>query len=308
MPHEIDQALPKGTILKQRYVITRTVALSDVSIVYLGRDEVTRERIAVKEFYPGALVLRDLDSCTVAVRRPSDRIKYRDWLADFFREGRLLRLLRHPNIVPYRDHFSENGTGYLVTAYCRGRTLKKLMALAKWRESPEFMERLMPELLETIQFIHQKGYIHGDLKPGNVIIGRDGRPVLIDFGSAHFYRTAAEHRIMTTPGFSALELHSKTSVLGPWTDIYSLAAILYSYFAGEAPLDVSQRLIEDGLVPVRSRCPEMSRWLSAAVMRGLAVEPARRLRRLALLQAAVELERRHQKRKRSLAAASPKKE
>lgn len=112
-----------------------------------------------------------------------------------------------------------------------------------------FLKKYYFPIIEAVKAIHKKNYIHRDLKPNNIIIHRD-KPVLIDFGSAINYKNAARKKILLTPGFSPIEFYSEKTKQGPYSDIYSLAAILYYYITNEIPAEANERIIEDTLVPV----------------------------------------------------------
>lgn len=117
----------------------------------------------------------------------------------------------------------------------RGQTLDRCVATAR-PLSPVALESLLWPLLDGLQEIHSAGFLHRDIKPGNIIIGVDGGPKLIDFGAA---RLASPGRSSTmtaifTPGFAAPEQFTATKQ-APWTDIYGLAATMHLAITGKLP-------------------------------------------------------------------------
>ncbi|WP_179223540.1 serine/threonine protein kinase [Paenibacillus tyrfis] len=285
-----DVCLQRHTLLKGgTYRIEDRLASSELSIVYIGSPAEGEERLAIKEFYPGSLALRDMDGKTVLCRRPSSRRKF-DRLNDAFRrEALILSRLRHRHIVEYIDHFEENGTSYLVTRYCSGKPLVDFIREEKPSAAHLIRNVLLP-FLDTVDFVHRQGFIHRDLKPLNMMISEEDRPVLLDFGSAVSLAEPDVRPIFTTAGFSPLELYSEKARQGKKADLYSAAAVLYYSFTGLVPADVSERLIEDRMESARSASQEIGLLLSGMIRWGLAVQPRRRCPSLKLLKAALRLE------------------
>lgn len=284
-----DICLKKNTLLKNTYRIKNVISCSELSIVYTGRHAESGDIQIIKEYFPKALVLRDLDDKTVLCRLPSSKGKYYELMESFFNEATIIKELCHKNIVRYIDHFEENGTGYIVMEYYPGKTLDRYIEEKEVSMTAFFNKTLLP-LMDALDFIHKKGIIHRDIKPENILISTDGQPILIDFGSAIYYKNDPKHKIFTTPGFSPLEFYSEKSKLGRYSDIYSLAATLYYYLSGRAPLDVSERLIEDRIKNVRHYNRDVTPLLSSVIMWGLSVNYKKRCYSLKLFKIAFYLE------------------
>ncbi|GFN32130.1 serine/threonine protein kinase [Paenibacillus xylaniclasticus] len=270
-----ENCLSKGFLLRSRYKIYYPIACGELSIVYIGRDRLKKETVVIKEYFPRALAHRDLDKSTVLCSRPRLKPSFAEWRSGLVQEAHILRGLNHPQVVRHRDDFEENGTFYLVTDYCRGIPLSQyVQKLQQQGSDPLTMlwQQTLPALLDALQYVHDQEIVHLDLKPSNVLIGRDGMPHLIDFGSAlSFRKLPLSRRIQATPGFSALELHSKSAELGPRSDYYSLSAILYYIVCGIVPPDVADRVIEDPLRPIQSLQPQLSSRLAKTIMSGLSL-------------------------------------
>ncbi len=285
-----DICLKKNTLLKNTYRIKKVISCSELSIVYFGRHVESGDIQIIKEYFPKALVLRDLDDKTVLCRLPSSKEKYYELMEAFFNEATIIKELCHKNIVGYIDHFEENGTGYIVMEYCRGKTLNRYIKEEKTVSMVAFFHKTLFSLMDALDFIHKKGIIHRDIKPENILISKEGQPILLDFGSAVYYKNHTRHKIFTTPGFSPLEFYSEKSKLGIYSDIYSLAATFYYYLTGRVPLDVSERLIEDRIENVRHYNREVTPLLSSVIMWGLSVNYKRRCSSLKLFKIAFYLE------------------
>ncbi|NEW09809.1 serine/threonine protein kinase [Paenibacillus sp. SYP-B3998] len=279
-----------NSLLNDTYKLTGYMASSELSIVYLGCHIESGEVVVIKEYYPQALAMRDMDNRTVIYKMQSSKAKF-DKLRDAFRkEALILQQLRHKNIVGYINDFEQNGTNYLVTSYCKGQTLESsILADNPMAMSDRLKDTLIP-LLEAIEYMHGHGIIHRDLKPGNVIMLEDGSPQLIDFGSALIPDKGSKYPIMTSVGFSPLELYSEKSAQGKISDIFSFAAIIYKVLTGHAPMDVSQRLFQDDIPSVRALNKRVGFVLSSIIMWGLAVKSAQRCPSLRLMKAALYVE------------------
>ncbi|UJF32224.1 serine/threonine protein kinase [Paenibacillus hexagrammi] len=288
---DMERCLAKGRMLKFRYKIHRPISCGELSIVYMGRDIEKSETVIIKEYFPKTMALRDVDGCSVVCSRPRLKPAFDEWQDDFAQEGQILQGLQHKHVVKYRDQFQENGTGYIVTEYCRGVTLSTYKERNFPQEQAKFWGITVPALLEALQYIHDKGIIHRDLKPGNVLVTREGLPCLIDLGSALDYRHASTRRLQTTPGFSPLEFHSKSARLGPWSDYYSLSAILYYAASGMVPPDVADRVIEDPIRDIQLLNSHLSARLGKVIMAGLSLSPKERPSSLRTFITAVRAEK-----------------
>lgn len=268
--------LPNQYLLRDRYRIRHTLSVSDLSIVYIATDMTDNCLCTVKEFFPGKQTLRDLDHQSVVFRYPSLKEKYQRSLETFFNEALIIKELHHPNITRYRDHFPQNNTGYIVTEFCKGKTLEHFILKEQNISIRYFLKTIFMPLLDAVDSLHRKGILHRDLKPSNIILNKKNEPVIIDFGSAVKYRETSHKTIFITPGFSPLEFYATTTKQGRYSDLYSLSATLYYYLCGKPPVEVSQRVIEDPIENVTKYNDLISPFLARAIMKNLSIEPRKR--------------------------------
>src|SRR5438477_6765624 len=250
MPSQANQALPEGTRL-ENYRIVRTLASGGFSIVYLAHDEKDTP-VVIKEYLPSTLALRSEPGAPPKIA-PADLARFRYGMKCFFEEGRALAGLAHPNVVRVLNFFRANETVYLVMRYERGRSLQKHIENRKGLPDETWVRSTFAQLLNGLREVHANKLLHLDIKPANVFLRNDGSPLLIDFGGAR--QTLSAEGVMLpltyTPGFAAPEQYARSGELGPWTDIYSVGATVYSCFAGAAPQAAHERLVKDELVPAR---------------------------------------------------------
>ncbi len=250
MPSQANQALPAGTRL-ENYRIVSTLAAGGFSIVYLAHDEKDTP-VVIKEYLPSTLALRSEPGAAPKIA-PADLARFRYGMKCFFEEGRALAGLSHPNVVRVLNFFRANETVYLVMRYERGRSLQKHIESRKGMLDETWVRATFAQLLNGLREVHTSKLLHLDIKPANVYLRNDGSPLLIDFGAARQTLSAEGVKLPPTytPGFAAPEQYARRAEVGPWTDIYSVGATVYSCFAGAAPQPAHLRLQKDALVPAR---------------------------------------------------------
>jgi len=247
---QANQALPEGTRLES-YRIVRTLASGGFSIVYLAHDA-NDSPVVIKEYLPSTLALRTEAGASPKVA-PTDLARFRYGLKCFFEEGRALATLQHSNVVRVLNFFRANETVYLVMRYERGRSLQKHIENRKGMPDEIWVRSTFAQLLNGLREVHTNKLLHLDIKPANVFLRTDGSPLLIDFGAARQTLSAEGVKLPPTytPGFAAPEQYARKVELGPWTDIYSVGATVYSCLAAAAPQAAHLRLERDELVPAR---------------------------------------------------------
>jgi len=136
-------------------------------------------------------------------------------------------------------------------------------------------------IAEGLERAHRVGVLHRDIKPANILVSPEGRPVLIDFGSARFESGEATSTTVTfhTPPYAPIEQYVKTYEQGPWTDVYALGVVLYECIAGEKPAEVLERMHSDADKPLlEGDWPGFSQTFLAAVDAAMTIRPDERPR------------------------------
>ncbi len=249
MATQPNQALPNGYRLNE-YTIVRKIGGGGFSMVYLATDD-QNSLFAIKEYLPGALVLRTSGSVVVEASSDDNRNIFRHGMKCFFEEGRTLAKINHSNVIRVTNFFRANETVYMVMQYERGRTLQQYIQTHRGNIREGFIRRVFAQMLTGLREVHTHKLLHLDIKPSNIYIRQDGSPVLIDFGAARQTLNQEETRLqpMYTPGFAAPEQYHNRERLGPWTDIYSTGASIYACLAGLPPQAADARLLNDKLTP-----------------------------------------------------------
>ena len=251
--------LERGTLLHKRYRIVEILGQGGMGSVYRAVDENLGVDVAVKE----NLFTTD------------------EYARQFRLEAVILASLRHPNLPRVSDHFAVGDQGqYLIMDFIEGEDLRQRMErMGMITEEDAVM--VGAAMCDALSYLHTRkpSILHRDIKPGNVKITPDGNIYLVDFGLAKLVQgtqaTTTGARAMT-PGYSPPEQYG-TARTDPRTDIYSLGATLYAGLTGMIPEDGLARAMDNAqLTPLRKRNPKISRRLSVAIEKAMAVDPADR--------------------------------
>jgi ankyrin repeat protein len=226
-----------GEIIAQRYRITDTLGQGGVGITYAAQDLKSGQQVALK-----ALSVRQMG----------------DWkvLELFEREARILEQLNHPAIPRYLDYFEvdtpEDRAFYIAQELAEGKSLADLVAIG-WRTNEDGVRRIATQILEILVYLHtlKPPVVHRDIKPQNLIWGKDGKIFLVDFGAVQdTYRStfAKGSTIIGTYGYMAPEQFLGQAV--PATDLYGLGATVLFLLTHRSPSDLPQERLK---ISFRSR-------------------------------------------------------
>ncbi len=266
------------------YTIKKILGQGGFGITYLAEDTNLNQSVAIKEFLPIEMAIRDQSSSVHPVSGEyGDQFKW--GLDRFMSEAQTLAKFKHPNIVRVFTVFPENNTAYMVMEYEHGKGMHELLK-NKNTLSEEKLKAIILPILDGLKQVHAAGFIHRDIKPANIFIREDGSPVLLDFGSARqsFGQQTRTLTTMVSPGFAPFEQYvSKSDKQGPWTDIYGLGATMYRAVIGRSPseaMDRSEGLLHserDTLVTASEINPEgYSPSILSAIDHALAFKPEHR--------------------------------
>lgn len=242
-------ALPDGHRIFE-YRIERTLGGGGFGITYLARDANLDLPVAVKEYFPGDLAFRGA-KLRVTTRNAEADGQFQWGLERFLDEARALATFRHPNIVRVLRYFRENGTAYIVMEYESGDPLKRWLGRQTLFGQRELLALVHP-LLDGLEAVHAAGFLHRDIKPDNIYVRADGAPVLLDFGAARRVSGNRDLTNVVSPGFAPFEQYHSHGNQGPWTDLYSLGAVMYWMSTGRKPMESAARVKEDAMPSAQS--------------------------------------------------------
>lgn len=250
--------LETGSILQDRYQITRTLGQGGMGAVYHAKDLSLDTEVAIKVNF------RQSEGSTT----------------QFMREAQLLAKLRHPNLPRVIQYFVYLGNEYLVMDFVPGDDLK-LMVKNHGAQPVDKVLDWAEQLGDALSYLHKQDppIFHRDIKPENIKITPDGQAVLVDFGIAKAAYSHQQTQLGArgyTPGYAPPEQYGGGRT-GAYTDQYGLAATLYFLLTGTKPLDSVQRVVEKQLLEtVVTYNRTIPLYMSQAIDRGMALNPADR--------------------------------
>ena len=252
-----------------RYQIRGVLGQGAMGLVYDGLDPKLNRRVAIK---------------TILTRKLSPEAAKMATLR-FEREVKAVARLNHPNVVQVYDFGTEGDLAYIVMEFVQGKELKDFLD-GDERFDLKRIFRLMAELLGALDFAHEAGIVHRDVKPANVMFGADGHAKLTDFGVARFTEPDPSQIDMTragqiigTPSYMSPE-QIQGQTIDRRSDIFSAGILFYQLLTWKKPFSGSQwelakKIIEDD--PVwPSKVVEIPPEIDRIVARAMAKEPARR--------------------------------
>ncbi len=242
------QALPSGFQLEE-YRIQNVLGQGGFGITYLAWDTNLENEVALKEYLPSEFAVRQ-GELSVGPRSSDDEEDYFWGLERFLNEAQTVAKFRHPSIIPVYRFFEANGTAYMVMEYQKGENLANLLKERQGRFTEAELRALVMSILDGLAEVHKAGFLHRDIKPGNIFIRQDGSPVLLDFGAARdaIGRKSKSLTSIVTPGYAPLEQYFSDGNQGAWTDMYALGAILYQAVSGQIPPEAPARIKKDPMV------------------------------------------------------------
>lgn len=251
-------ALKTGTILQGRYQIELELGRGGFGAVYKARDMSLSKDCAIKE---------NLSTTEFAQRQ-------------FSREATVLAKLNHPNLPRVTDHFIIPGQGqYLVMDFIEGLDLKRLFEI-NGVVAPEQAIQWITQIADALSYLHSQNppILHRDIKPANIRVTPEGRVYLVDFGlvkhlDPHQKTTIGARAI--TPGYSPPEQYGE-GITDERSDIYALAATLYTLLTGIEPPESVQRVGYDNLQTPNQVNIQVNQSLSNAITRAMALQPQQR--------------------------------
>lgn len=249
---EDDGTLSIGTRLGE-FEIRGLVGIGGFGIVYRAFDHDLEREVAIKEYMPGLLASRTVDG-QVQARGRTHAETFEAGRRSFMLEAKMLARFDHPALVKVFRFWEGNGTAYMVMPLYTGQTLAQVLKQMPAPPTEVWLMGVLVPLLGALEALHSQQIFHRDVSPDNILLLRNGRPVLLDFGAA---RQVISDRTQTLtailkPNYAPIEQYAEVPNLrqGPWTDLYALGAVVYASLTGKPPTPAAARTVQDDLVPL----------------------------------------------------------
>ena len=263
------------SILNGRYRLGQTVGEGGMAVVYLARDLLLNREVAVK-------VLRD--------QYASDE----KFLERFRREGQIAAGMTHPNVVSVYDVGKDHELHYIVMEHIKGPNLKELI----YRQGPFSVDGavfIIGQVASALDYAHQRGLVHRDIKPQNILVDREGNAKVVDFGIAKGMRDPG----LTETGTGMGTVHyvspeqARGFDIGPASDLYSTGVVLYEMltktlpFEGDSAVSIAMQHVSNVPVPPSTHNPDIPPQIDQIILKALAKDPADRFPSGAALETAL---------------------
>ncbi len=257
--HNSPAALSAGTLVNDRFRVKKVLGYGGYGNVYLVEDEIV---------FPGnQYALKESMSSTISEQK------------QFTREADWLKKLEHPNLPRVQEQFQWNGRPYFVMAYVAGENLEDRVDRQGPLPEDQVLAWMMP-ICAAVVYLHtqKRPIIHRDIKPGNIIVSKDGRPWLVDFGIAKLGGSSKTTRAAraVSGGYSPLEQYTRGGT-DARSDVYALGATFYHLLTGICPPEAPDIASGVARLPdARQVHPKISRQTDQVVMKAMSQKPEER--------------------------------
>lgn len=273
--------LERGKRLNKRYQISRVLGSGGFGITYMAKDYTLNMTVAIKECFPKRIVTRNEETGEV-IPNAGAEARFQQEKERFLQEARSLVQLRNlHNIVDVQDFFEDNNTAYIVMEHIRGVSLYKLVKDRGYALSVKEMLQYIIPVLDDLEVVHEKGVIHKDISPDNIMIMGDLNNYnvkLIDFGAAQDLSEESSEKNQYKRGYAPIEQYrNESDLIGPWTDVYAVCATIYWLLSGQRLPDASERRDKDKAYSLKAIGVMVPDQLEKVLEKGLAYSPQKRI-------------------------------
>jgi serine/threonine protein kinase len=249
-----------------KYKVLKEIGRGGMGAVFLGLHPSLNRKVAIK------MLTKDL-------------VGNKEFIQRFEREAKIIATLDHPNIVQVYDYEEALGTYFIIMEFIEGKMLSEMSEKDKPMPHVQ-VAAIFTQIANALSFAHNKGIVHRDIKPGNVMIRPDGVVKLMDFGIAFSETTdvhlTQEGKVIGTPKYMSPEqLQGKK--IDARSDIYSLGVMCYEMLAGKPPFDgsdfitIATKHLRENPVPIRQIAPEVTQELENFIEKALVKDREQRL-------------------------------
>lgn len=265
--------LDPGTIIGGKYIVGRVLSYGGHTVSYMGMDAEMNRKVIVKEYLPSDFSTRSEGEKDVTIYSGDGQEQFEQGLTNFLNEAnRIQQLQNAKGIAKVYDCLAENETGYVISEYVEGRTLKEILDGGK-RYNAEEAADFIRQILAGLADVHRMDIVHCDISPETIMVTDSGEIKLTDFGATRYVTTANSKSlsIILKRGYAPEEQYRSKGVRGPWTDVYALGAVMYLMITGEVPQESVERALSDDLKEPSKMGIDIPKNIENALMNALNV-------------------------------------
>lgn len=265
--------LPLRTIIAGKYLIGKMTAMNGEGITYIGFDTENEEKVFVEEFMPQKIARRN-DLSGEVMPEQGCEAQYKTLMSDFRELFSALRdyEYKEDKIVTVTDIVSDRGTVYAVYKYIKTITYNDYLLHNGGEFTWPQVKKLFMPLLTCISHLNKSGIIHRGISPETIRVNAKGQLMLSGFGTVLAYSKNDIIVPEIASGYAAPEQYSQGDWQGEWTDVYSVAAVMYKSLTGTLPADAEERKQKDMLCPLRELESSVPENVDDAVINAMALE------------------------------------
>lgn len=263
--------LDPGTIIGGKYIVGRVLSYGGHTVSYLGMDAEANRKVIVKEYLPSDFSTRSEGEKEVTIYSGDGQEQFERGLTNFLNEANRIEHLQNPEgIARIYDCIAENDTGYVISEYVEGHTLKEILDSGKKYRVGE-AKIFISKILKGLAKVHRMDIIHCDISPETIMITDSGDIKLLDFGATRYVTTANSKSlsIILKRGYAPEEQYRSRGVRGPWTDVYAVAAVMYRMITGIVPQESVERVLVDEVKEPSKMGIKISESVENALMNAL---------------------------------------
>ena len=269
--------LAPKTVLDDRYIVGKLLSFNGESATYIGYDNVSNEKVFIKEYMPDALCQRTKQSPELIVD-PGSVVQYKNYMSEFIELNKSLSRLRTmSHIVAPLDMFSQNNTAYVILQYAEAITLKQYLAENAGELTWDQVKKLFPPLLTTLSCVHNAGILHRGISLENILVTDRGELKLTGFAIQGIRTVNTDLAPELYTGYSAPEQYSGDQWEGTWTDVYAVAAVMYRLLSGCMPTEPMARIGKDSLMEPNKINPHVPVNVSKVIVQAMRLNQNHRI-------------------------------
>ena len=241
--------LSPETIIGGKYIVGKVLSYQNFTVKYIGFDAENKQKVLINEYLPSDFSTRSNHENEITIYSGDALEQFNQGLMNFLNEGNVIQqFISLPGIARVCDCIVENSTGYVISEYLEGDSLKNILSSGK-KYKTEDAVKMISNILKGLHQIHRKGIFHCDISPENIFITKDGQAKLTDFGATKYVTTlnSKSLAIILKQGYAPEEQYRSKGERGAWTDVYAIAAVLYQMLTGKVPQESIDRALEDRL-------------------------------------------------------------
>lgn len=265
--------LDPGTVIGGKYIVGRVLSYGGHTVSYLGMDAEKEQKVVVKEYLPSDFSTRSEGEKDVTIYSGDGQEQFEQGLTNFLNEAnRIQHLQDGEGIAKVYDCVAENETGYVISEYVEGRTLKEILDGGK-KYSVEEAAAIIRRILQGLSGVHHMDIVHCDISPETIMVTTEGDIKLMDFGATRYVTTANSKSlsIILKRGYAPEEQYRSKGQRGPWTDVYAVGAVMYRMITGLVPQESVERALADELKEPSKLGVPISKSMENALMNALNV-------------------------------------